>query len=71
MPSIRRSVGVNIRSIRKNTGWSQEKLAIRSKVSSDYMGRLERAEVNVSLETLSRISKALRVPFSELVKGLD
>jgi transcriptional regulator with XRE-family HTH domain len=71
MSIIRRAVGTNIRSIRKNAGWSQEKLAIRSKVSSDYMGRLERGEVNVSIETLFRISKALRVPFSELVKGLD
>ena len=71
MTSIRRAVGANIRSVRKDTGWSQEKLAIRAKVSSDYMGRLERGEVNVSLETLFRISKALRVSFSVLVKGLD
>lgn len=71
MSTILRSIGINIRFNRKKVGWSQEKLAIRSKVSSDYMGRLERGEVNVSVETLSRISKALRIPFIDLMKGLE
>ena len=67
MIQIRRSVGSNIRVLRNNLGWSQERLAVLSKVSSDYMGRLERGEVNVSIDTLARIAKALRVDFAEII----
>lgn len=71
MSNIRRIVGANIRRHRETIEWSQEKLAVRSKLSSDYMGRLERGEVNISIEALVRISKALKVSISEIVKGID
>ncbi len=40
-------------------------------MNSDYLSTLERGLVNVSIDTLLKIGKALRVPFSELVKGID
>ncbi len=40
-------------------------------MNSDYLSTLERGLVNVSVDKLVKISKALRVPFSDLVKGLD
>jgi transcriptional regulator with XRE-family HTH domain len=67
----RKMIGGNIRAVRLKKGWSQEKLAIRAKMNSDYLSTLERGLVNVSVDKLIKISKALRVPFSELVKGLD
>ncbi len=67
----RKMIGENIRAARLEKGWSQEKLAIRAKMNSDYLSTLERGLVNVSVDKLMKISKALRTPFSELVKGLD
>jgi ribosome-binding protein aMBF1 (putative translation factor) len=66
----RKTVGENIRAARKSCGWSQEKLAIRAKMNKDYLSTLELGQVNVSLDMLIKISKALKVPFSELVKGI-
>ena len=71
MSHLRRVLGTNIRKHRETIEWSQEKLAVRSKLSSDYMGRLERGEVNISIEALMRVAKALKVPIFELVRGLD
>ncbi|HET6402738.1 MAG TPA: helix-turn-helix transcriptional regulator [Candidatus Kapabacteria bacterium] len=62
---------MNIRAARNNKEWSQEKLATRAKLDSSYLSELERGQVNVSIDKLVIIAKALRIPFSELVKGLD
>jgi transcriptional regulator with XRE-family HTH domain len=65
MTSIRRSVGANVRAARKEKEWSQEKLAARAKLSSDYVGRLERGEVNIGIDALARIAGCLEVSFEE------
>ena len=67
----RKVIGANIRSARLSKGWSQERLATRAKINSDYLSTLERGLVNVSVDKLIKLSKALRVPFSELTKGID
>ena len=67
----RKIVGSNVRVARHRKEWSQEKLAVRAKMDSTYISELERGQVNVSLDTLVKISKALKIPFSELVKGMD
>ena len=67
----RKIIGANIRAARHAKEWSQEKLAIRAKMNSAYLSELELGHENVSVDTLAKISKALRVPFSELVKGMD
>jgi transcriptional regulator with XRE-family HTH domain len=67
--SIRKVVGGNIRALREAVGWSQEKLAIRSKLSSDYIGRLERGNANIGIDALSRIAKALKVKEIALFDG--
>ena len=66
MQSIRKIIGSNVRAARKQKDWSQEKLAIRAKLSSDYIGRLERGEVNIGIDALARIAKCLEVPFESL-----
>ena len=67
----RKIIGENIRRIRKGQGWSQEKLSDRSELDQDYVGRLERGQVNVSIDTLIKIGKALKIPFTELIKGVE
>jgi len=64
MMDIKSVVGENIRGYRSSLGWSQEKLAVRAKLHYNYIGTVERAEDNISILSLHKIAKALKVkPF--------
>lgn len=56
-----REIGQNIRSVRKSKNLSQEKLAELIGVSRNYIGMIERAEINVPTKTLIEIAFALNV----------
>ena len=64
----RRIVGQKIRGYRKQAGLSQEKLAEGASLSYKYLGEVERGCVNVSLDSLMRIAKALKVRLRDLVR---
>ena len=64
----RRIVGQKIRAYRKQAGLSQEKLAEKASLSYKYLGEVERGCVNVSLDSLTRIAKALKVRLRDLVR---
>ena len=51
--------GARVRSERIRLGLSQEDLANRAGVHRTYIGMLERAEKNVTLENIEKVSKAL------------
>lgn len=63
----RRVVGENIRSRRKQLRLSQEQLAEKADLNPKYMSEVERGRVNISLDALARIAKALRVGLRDLV----
>lgn len=46
---------------------SQEELAERAGVHRTYVGMIERAEKNITLENIEKISKALKIPLHELL----
>jgi transcriptional regulator with XRE-family HTH domain len=48
---------------------SQEKLAEKADLHPNYIGEIERAEKNVTLESLAKIAKALGVRVRDLVDG--
>ena len=50
-------------------GWSQEKLAEKADLHPVYIGSVERGEENVSIDSLARIAKALKVSVVDLVSG--
>lgn len=56
-----KKLGKNIRQTRKNKGLSQEKLAELIKKTRNYVGMVERAEINIPVGVLFDISKALNV----------
>lgn len=49
---------------------SQEKLAEKADLSYKYVGEVERGYANVSLDSLVRIARALRVALRELLGEL-
>lgn len=54
-------IGANIKNIRNKRNLSQEKLAELISVSRNYIGMIERAEVNVPTKTLIDLALALKV----------
>jgi transcriptional regulator with XRE-family HTH domain len=68
--SYRRTVGQNIRGRRKQARLSQEKLAEKAELSYKYLGEMERGCVNVSLDSLMRIARALGVRLGDLIGEL-
>lgn len=71
MTRITEILGQRIRSYRKSSGLSQERLAELADLHPTYIGQLERGEKNASVETLARISHALHVPMTKLLEKLD
>lgn len=59
-----------MRALRAELGLSQEKLAERVSLHRTYIGSVERAERNVSLDNVERIAHALGVDVCELLSAL-
>jgi transcriptional regulator with XRE-family HTH domain len=60
-------LGRNVRCLRTDRGWSQEKLAFECEMKRSYLSDLERGTRNPSIKAVERLSKALNVPASELL----
>ena len=69
--ALQRALGERIRELRKKAGFSQEGFADAAGVHRTYMGTLERGEANVSLGNLHKISKALGITLSELLRTVE
>lgn len=64
---LRRIFADNIRARRRTFGISQEELADRCGLHRTYVGAVERAERNVSIDNIARISAALDATASEML----
>jgi transcriptional regulator with XRE-family HTH domain len=53
--------GQKVRAERAKLGLSQEELASRAGVHRTYIGMIERAEKNITLENIEKIAKALDI----------
>jgi transcriptional regulator with XRE-family HTH domain len=52
--NYRRRLGSRIRKHRSQRGWSQEEFADICVVNRSYMGRIERGELNLTLDSLEK-----------------
>ncbi|EFQ6415538.1 helix-turn-helix transcriptional regulator [Salmonella enterica] len=52
---------------RKALGISQEKLALLTEIDRSYVGRIERGEVNITLEKLYQFAEVLHCDVRELL----
>ncbi len=64
-------LGMRIKFLRKERGWSQEDLALEANVNKNYICDLENGRRNPSLDILERISNAFGIPLSVLFKGIE
>ena len=64
----RQTFAANVRRRREARGLSQEALASLAKLHRTYVGSIERAERNVSIDNMEKLAIALGVPLAELVR---
>ena len=60
------SFGKRIKELRLERKLSQEDLAFKSELHRTYIGMIERAEKNITLVNIEKLSIALQVPISAL-----
>lgn len=70
-PSARRTLAENLRIIRLLRNLSQEALADLVGLDRSYVGSIERAERNLSLDNLEKIARALGVSPPDLLREPD
>jgi transcriptional regulator with XRE-family HTH domain len=62
--------GIGVRELRKERGWSQERLAENSNLNRSYIGEIERGCVIASLVTVEKLAAALQLtPSALLTRG--
>lgn len=69
MSEIVEILGKNIRNLRKEAGWTQEKLAEMAGISVPFMTQIELARKTPSLDVIENIAKALSVSYAQLFKN--
>ena len=60
-------LGKNVRKYRGKLKMSQEKLALEANIERSYVSAIERGLRNPSVRIVSRLAKALKVKFSDLL----
>ena len=70
MEDIRARFGKAVRQRRHKLGVSQEAFADLCGLDRTYLGGIERGERNVALVNIEKIARALRIPLSELFRGV-
>lgn len=60
-------IGSSIRALRKEKGWTQEKLAEMSGINDKEVSHIEQGRRNITIDTLVKISKALEVNIESII----
>ena len=67
MKDIKQIIGINLRYIRYQSGLSQEKFYANYNMNPKYLASIERGEINMSVEYLYELAKAMKTTICELV----
>ena len=66
--NYKKKFGKNLRRIRKQKGFTQEELALNLDLDNSYIGKVENAQLNITLDKIILISEFLEIEPSELFK---
>jgi transcriptional regulator with XRE-family HTH domain len=65
---LSKKLGDRIRMLRVTRRWSQENLAAESGLHRNYVGHIERGEVNTWLTNINKLARAFGMTVSELMQ---
>ena len=68
MSDLASIIGEKIRKLRKEMDISQYELALKAGIDRSYMGKIERGEINITLEKVQQIAIALEVNLIDVLK---
>lgn len=71
MSELSKRFGENLRSIRIAKGISQDKLAVKSQIDRSYIGRIDRGEVNITIDKLYILAAALECDPKDLLPNIQ
>lgn len=61
------NLGLKIKKLRTEKGFTQRELADIAEISKNYLGKIERGEANVTMQTIITIVKSLGVSLADIV----
>ncbi len=64
-------IGQCIRELRKQTGLSQEKFALKIGMDRTYYASVEMGKRNISIVNLEKIANGLEIKLSKLFEGIE
>jgi transcriptional regulator with XRE-family HTH domain len=65
---IKKKFGANVKLMRTERGWSQEKLALTADLDRTYVPGIEKGARNVSITVIQKLAHAFNVEIIELFK---
>lgn len=65
--TLRRVFASNIRRVRLDRNLTQEALALQAGLHRTFIGHVERAESNISVDNIERLAAALGIPAFQLL----
>lgn len=69
--AIVKRVAANVRRLRRERGWTQQRAAVAAEMAKYQLQRVESGRYNVTATTLARLCDAFGVDVVDLVKPLD
>lgn len=67
---IKIELGKRIRELRMETGFSQEKFALKIDIDRTYLASVEVGKRNISIVNIKKIADGFEISLSELFEGL-
>jgi len=66
--TVRKNLGLRVRSLRERRNWSQEDLAHESGLARSFTGAIERGEKDLRLSTLTKLANTFKISVAQLFK---
>lgn len=64
--NVKKKLGKNIKNLRRKNGISQEDLSLELELDNSYIGKVENAKLNITIDKMILIADYFKVPVKSL-----
>lgn len=64
--NVKKELGKNIKNLRRKNGISQEELSLELELDNSYIGKVENAKLNITIDKLILIADYFNIPVKNL-----